>query len=157
MVAEASKIYSRETFQSSESVGSLIGRARKALVEEFDRELAPLGLTTQQALVIVLLADRPAGTAASLCKHLSHDPGAMTRLVDKLEGRELVRRVRGAGDRRSARLQLTARGRRMHGELTRVQIEVLNRMLRGFSRAEARQLEDFLRRLLDNAMRQGAA
>ena len=153
MVAEASKkpIYDAATFRSRESVGALIAFSRKALVEAFDRELAPLGLNTAQALVLVFLVDERAGTAAEICKHLSHDPGAMTRLIDKLESLELVRRVRGAGDRRSARLELTKRGRQMHAEVTRVQVELLNRSLRGFSRAEARTLEGLLKRVLQNA------
>lgn len=154
MVAEASKqagpIYTPGTFQSADSVGALIGVARKVLVEVFDRELAPLGLNTAQALVLVLLADGRAATAAGICKHLSHDPGAMTRIVDKLETLDAVRRVRGSDDRRSARLELTRRGKQMHASVTRVQITVLNRALRGFSPGEARTLERLLGRLLGN-------
>jgi DNA-binding MarR family transcriptional regulator len=157
MVAEANKrraeapIYSPGTFRSRDSVGALIGLVRKALVEEFDRELAPLGLNTAQALVLIFLVDERAGTAAEVCKHLSHDPGAMTRLIDKLEQMDLVRRVRGREDRRSARLELTQRGRQAHADVTRVQIAVLNRALRGFSPAEARTLEGLLKRVLENA------
>jgi MarR family transcriptional regulator, multiple antibiotic resistance protein MarR len=156
MVAEAIKsraapIYQVRTFRSREAVGALVGLARKALVEEFDRELAPLGLNTAQALVLVVMADAQAGTAAEVCKHLAYDPGAMTRLIDKLEALGLVRRMRGERDRRSARLELTSEGRRMHGEVTRVQVAVLNRMLRGFSRAQARTLEALLKRMLENA------
>lgn len=157
MVAEANKrraeapIYSPGTFRSRDSVGALIGFVRKALVEAFDRELAPLGLNTAQALVLIFLVDERAGTAAEVCKQLSHDPGAMTRLIDKLETMDLVRRVRGREDRRSARLEITRRGRERHAEVTRVQIDLLNRALRGFSSAEARSLEALLKRVLDNA------
>lgn len=157
MVAEANKrraeapIYSPGTFRSRDSVGALIGFVRKALVEAFDRELAPLGLNTAQALVLIFLVDERAGTAAEVCKQLSHDPGAMTRLIDKLETMDLVRRVRGREDRRSARLEITRRGRERHAEVTRAQIDLLNRVLRGFSSAEARTLEALLKRVLDNA------
>lgn len=157
MVAEANKrraeapIYSAGTFRSRDSVGALIGFVRKALVEAFDRELAPLGLNTAQALVLIFLVDERAGTAAEVCKQLSHDPGAMTRLIDKLETMDLVRRVRGREDRRSARLEITKRGRERHAEVTRAQIDLLNRALRGFSSAEARTLEALLKRVLDNA------
>ncbi|HEX9432589.1 MAG TPA: MarR family transcriptional regulator [Burkholderiales bacterium] len=156
MVAEANKsraapIYAAASFRSREAVGALVALTRKALIEEFGRELAPLGLNAAQALVIVVLADDGAGTAAEICKHLSHDPGAMTRLIDKLEKMALVRRVRGGEDRRSARLEVTARGKATRAEVTQVQVNVLNRMLRGFSRAEARLLERLLKRMLDNA------
>jgi DNA-binding MarR family transcriptional regulator len=82
---------------------------------------------------------------------LAHDAGAMTRIVDKLESMRLVRRVRGSQDRRSARLELTKDGRSMYARVMRVQVDMLNRMLRGFSRSEVRTLERLLLRILENA------
>ena len=159
MVAEASKsppVYEVRSFRSRDAVGSLVGLARKALAEEFERELEPLGLNVAQALVILFLADGRASTSARLCRMLSHDAGAMTRIVDKLEGRGLVRRVRTERDRRAAQLDLTREGRTVHGQLTRVQVDVLNKMLRGFTKSEARTLEALLKRILDNANGDGA-
>jgi DNA-binding MarR family transcriptional regulator len=154
--ANSPPIYDIHGFRSREAVGALVGRARKALAEEFGRELAPLGLNVVQALVLVLLAEQGVGTAAEMCRVLSHDAGAMTRIVDRLEQMRLVRRVRRERDRRLALLELTKEGRRMHTEVTRVQVAVLNRMLRGFSRAEARTLEKLLKRIVDNAAEQEA-
>lgn len=154
MVAEASKstaIYDVRTFRSGEAAGALVGLARKALAEEFERELAPLGLNVAQALVILFLADGRASTSAQMCRLLAHDAGAMTRIVDRLEQLGFVRRVRTEHDRRAAQLELTRAGRGVHGQLTRVQVEVLNKMLRGFTKAEARTLETLLKRIIDNA------
>ena len=159
MVAEASKsplkdesapVYELRSFRSRDAVGALVGIARKTLAKEFDKELAELGLNTAQALVIVLLAEDVAKTAASMGRELSHDLGAMTRIIDKLAEQGLVRRVAREHDRRATNLELTKEGRRMHGEVKRVQVAVLNRALRGFSRAEARTLEKLLKRLIDN-------
>jgi DNA-binding MarR family transcriptional regulator len=156
MVAEANNrrsaaIYHVRSFRSQDAIGALVALARKALADEFGRELAPLGLNTAQAHVIVMLADEAVGTAADLCRGLSHDAGAMTRLIDKLEAMGLVRRVRAERDRRSARLELTREGRTMNAQVRRVQVAALNRMLRGFSRAEARRLEGLLSRIVENA------
>ena len=157
MVAEAIKTasaapaYELRSFRSRESVGALVGLARKALAREFDRELAGLGLNTAQALAIVFLADGVAGTAADIGRVLSHDAGAMTRIIDRLEERKLVRRVPRERDRRAVDLELSKEGRRMYAEVTRVQVATLNRMLRGFTRPEVRTLEKLLTRLLDNA------
>jgi DNA-binding MarR family transcriptional regulator len=157
MVAEAIKTgaaapaYELRSFRSRQSVGALVGLARKALAREFDRELTPLGLNTAQALVIVFLADGIAGTAADIGRVLSHDAGAMTRIIDRLEERKIVRRVPRERDRRAVDLELTREGRRMYAEVTRVQVATLNRMLRGFSKSDVRTLEKLLSRLLDNA------
>lgn len=120
------------------------------MYDEFERELAPLKLTAAQALVLVVLADDPEATAAAMCRTLSHDAGAMTRIVDKLEERGLVRRVREEHDRRSARLELTKEGGSLLAQVRRVQVDVLNRMLRGFTKTEVRTLESLLKRILDN-------
>ena len=104
-----------------------------------------------QGVAILLLAGGRAATAADLCRSLSYDAGAMTRVVDKLEERGLVKRVRGTHDRRSARLELTREGKTMHAQVTRVQVDTLNRMLRGFTKSEARLLEALLRRIVENA------
>jgi len=153
MVAEATKspeVYDRRSFRSRDAVGARLALARKAIADEFGREVAPLGLSVQQALVIILVGEHRAGTAADMCRLLSHDAGAMTRLVDKLEAMALLRRVRESHDRRSARLELTREGRGMYAQVMRVQVDVLNRLLRGFSRTEVRTLERFLQRIMDN-------
>ncbi len=154
MVAEATKsaaVYDLRRFSSRDAVGARVALARKAIREEFEREMQPLALSAQQAFVIILLGEDRAETAADMCRVLAHDAGAMTRLVDKLESCGLVRRVRGSRDRRSARLQLTKEGRSMYGQVMRVQVDVLNRMLRGLSRTEVRTLERLLQRIVDNA------
>ena len=154
MVAEARKytlIYDVRTFQSREAVGSLVGLARKALAEEFERELEPLGLNVAQALVILFLAEGRASTSAQMCRMLSHDAGAMTRIVDRLEELGFARRVRTEQDRRAAQLELTKEGKTVYNQVTRVQVDVLNKMLRGFTKSEARTLESLLKRILENA------
>jgi DNA-binding MarR family transcriptional regulator len=153
MVAEARKspVYDVRAFESREAVGSLIGLARKALAEEFERELEPLGLNVAQALVLLFLADGRASTSAQMCRMLSHDAGAMTRIVDRLEALGFVRRVRTEHDRRATRLELTKEGKAVYNQVIRVQVDVLNKMLRGFTKAEARTLEALLKRILENA------
>jgi DNA-binding MarR family transcriptional regulator len=143
-------IYDAKTFRSRDAVGALVGLTRKAIIEKLEVELAQHGLSAAQSLVILVLAQGMADTAAGACKQLSHDPGAMTRLLDKLEAKGFVRRVPGS-DRRSARLELTPKGRRVHAEINAAQVKVLNGLLRGFTHAEARALESFLRRMLANA------
>src|ERR1051325_10526039 len=97
MVAEAIKriprargqIYRSASFRSRDSVGALIGLTRKALVEDFDRGLAPLGLNTAQALVLVFLVDERAGRArpaAEVRPPLPPAPGAVPPLSERRGG-----------------------------------------------------------------------
>jgi DNA-binding MarR family transcriptional regulator len=144
-------IYNIESFRPSQAVGAFIGRARRTIVEAIDRELAPLDISHAQWIVVMLLGDGAASTAAELCKILIYDPGAMTRLLDRLEKKGVLRRVRARGDRRTVRLELTADGKRLYPRILEALVEEFNRLLHGFSRSDVHQLEDLLKRMLANA------
>src|SRR2546429_9634837 len=70
---------------------------------------------------------------------------------DRLESKGLIRRSRSAVDRRLMHLELTDEGRAAWPRMREISMTVANRFLRGFTKAEARQLEGFLTRMLENA------
>jgi DNA-binding MarR family transcriptional regulator len=119
---------------------------------EADAELSALEISSAQFIVIAALAlAESARSASDLCKGISYDAGAMTRMIDRLESKGLIRRNRGADDRRVVYLELTDAGSRAYPRMRQVSMGVVNRFLRGFSPAEARQLEGYLTRMLENA------
>ena len=144
-------IYAIETFRPSQGIGAYIGRARRTIVEAIDQELAPLGMSHAQWIVVLLLGDGAAATAAELCKILIYNPGAMTRLLDRLARKGVLRRVRTRDDRRTVRLELTAEGRKLYPRILEALVQVFNRLLHGFSRSEVRRLQQLLKRMVANA------
>jgi len=144
-------IYDIESFRPSQAIGAHIGRARRTIVEAIDQELAPLDISHAQWIVVMLLGDGAAATAAELCKILIYDPGAMTRLLDRLEKKGVLRRARIKGDRRAVRLELTAEGAKLYPRIVEALVQVFNHLLRGFSSSEVRQLEQLLGRMVANA------
>jgi DNA-binding MarR family transcriptional regulator len=144
-------IYDIENFRPSQAVGAHIGHARRAIVEAINQELAPLDISHAQWIVVMLLGDGAAATAAELCKILIYDPGAMTRLLDRLEKKGVLRRARVKGDRRAVRLELTAEGAKLYPLIVVALVQVFNRLLHGFSSSEVRQLEQLLGRMVANA------
>jgi DNA-binding MarR family transcriptional regulator len=118
---------------------------------EADAELAALEISAAQFIVIaaLALADSPK-SASDLCKGISYDAGAMTRMIDRLETKGLIRRNRRPEDRRVVYLELTEEGARAYPRMREVSMGVVNRFLQGFSATEARQLESLLERMLDN-------
>jgi MarR family transcriptional regulator, multiple antibiotic resistance protein MarR len=123
---------------------------RKRVHDLLEPEFAPLGLTPVQAIVILGIASGTT-TAAGFSKLMQHDPGAMTRVIDRLEKAGYVRRVRNPGDRRSSHLELTDAGRKALPRLRSGAVKVFNHMLRRFSNAEAKQLIAYLKRLAADA------
>jgi DNA-binding MarR family transcriptional regulator len=116
-----------------------------------DPELAPLEISAAQYVIISVLAKRGVDCATELCKDLSYDAGAMTRMIDRLEAKGLVSRRRCPEDRRLVKLELTEAGLKALPKLRECSVRVLNHFMRDFSRAEARQMEGFLVRMLQNA------
>src|SRR5438132_931631 len=91
------------------------------------------------------------GSESPLCKEISYDPGAMTRMIDRLELKGLIRRLPHADDRRRMNLELTPKGKAVYPKLRASAVTVQNRFLRGFTKIEARQLEGFLQRMIAGA------
>ena len=151
-------VYDIETYQPRKGVGHLLSRVRTELLAaldkalEADQELSALEISSAQFIVIAALAlSESARSASDLCKGISYDAGAMTRMLDRLETKGLIQRSRRADDRRVVYLELTEEGHRAFPRMRMLSMGVLNRFLRGFSQAEARQLESYLTRMLDNA------
>ena len=116
-----------------------------------DRELSQGGAASSaHFIVLMILAQERNVTAADLAKRLGQNPGAMTRLIDRMEARALVRRVRQEDDRRRVCIELTAQGLRLIPGLERVGMGVIRLAMRDFTSAEQRQLTGFLKRMIEN-------
>ena len=72
--------------------------------------MAELGITSTQASIVFMLAAGQGVTAADLAREYGIDASAVTRLIDRLEKRGLLSRVRSEEDRRVVRLALTPEG-----------------------------------------------
>ncbi len=143
-------IYDPDTFQPREGLGYVLARARKTYILALEQELAPHDINSSQWAVILNLADGHAGTAGELCKVMRYNPGAMTRLLDRLEEKGFIRRTRTEADRRTIQLELTPAGKALRPRIVQALANVLNRLLEGFSPDEIRQLQSLLGRLASN-------
>jgi DNA-binding MarR family transcriptional regulator len=143
--------YDPTHFDPRNAAPALMGRVRAQLLEAIDVELEPFGLKATDYVVLVLLANDPTATASAVCSVIAHDPGAMTRKIDSLEKKGLVRRARSESDRRAIRLELTAEGRKVYPRVLATVVGVVNEFLHGFTKGEVRELEGMLQRILGNA------
>jgi DNA-binding MarR family transcriptional regulator len=144
-------VYDPATYDIRTAVGPQIGRVRAAFLSQLEVALAPYDLKAADYLVLVALAHDTADTASTVCSVLSHDPGAMTRKIDALEKRGLVKRVRSRHDRRAIKLELTPEGKKIYPEALAAAVGIANDFLHGFTKPEVRQLEGMLQRILANA------
>jgi DNA-binding MarR family transcriptional regulator len=143
------QIHDSKTFDPRTAIGGLLSRVKMRMFEELDHELERFDISAAQYVVLKSLANG-VDSASGLCKGVSYDPGAMTRMIDRLEKKGLVRRVRCPDDRRVVKLQLSDEGKTVYPKLVATAEEVASRRLKGFSKAEVSQLESYLQRMLAN-------
>jgi DNA-binding MarR family transcriptional regulator len=132
------------------AIGPLIGRVRSVMLSKLDAELQPFGITGMQFAILKNVAEDAAETAADLCRLLHYDTGSMSRLVDRLEEKGLMRRERSKDDRRVVSLRITDAGRTALPRLRDSASRVIQRMLTGFSAAEVNDLRGLLGRMIEN-------
>ena len=145
--------------RQDQSVGYLMRKVMSSVLAQMDTQLSAHDLTYVQWLPLFKLVMKEGDTVAGLARELDIDPGAMTRALDRLEAKGLVRRERSTEDRRVVRLALTREGRKVARKVPGLLAGVLNGHLRGFHEAEWQQLLQFLNRMLVNgeALRQPPA
>ena len=139
--------YSLESYRVDESIGHLLTKVNTQMRKRLDAELAGEELTCAQWLVLMKLAYGGQSTAAELAEALNQDTGAITRMIDRLEAKGLLRRSRSTQDRRVVELELTEAGQACKPCLPKPGINVLNHALRDFSVEEVAQLKNYLRRM----------
>ena len=136
------------------SVGQLMSAARASLLNSLDAELERFGLNSTHFLVLKHLGEGAARSAADLCRINRYDTGAMTRILDRLEEKGLVRRERGREDRRVVFLRLAPAGRALLPRLLAAGTRVIDAHLAGFSTAEIEAFKHYLHRMIDNGQSQ---
>jgi len=142
--------YRADTLRSDDGIGLLFRRVLQSLIQEVDRRLAPHDLTHAQWVPLYKLFRGECATSAELARDMQVDPAAVTRALDRLEGKRLVRRTRSATDRRIVQLELTAAGRRVAPLVPEALADVFNAHLAGFSATEWATLIELLQRMLSN-------
>lgn len=155
--APPAEFYCPGTYAAEVSVGYLMRRVLLSMTQLTGKRLEPVGLTHAQWGPIFKIHTGHASTVAELARELQMDPGATTRLLDRLEAKGLCRRIRSASDRRVVNLELTPEGERVAAHIPEALSEVMNAHLAGFSKGEWQMLKSCLQRMLDNgeALRDG--
>jgi DNA-binding MarR family transcriptional regulator len=139
-------------YQLGESVGYLLSRVKSTMSNLItQRSMAELGITSQQGSILFMVASGKCLLAAELAREYGIDASAVTRLIDRLEKRGLLTRVRSNEDRRVVRLALTPEGHAIAARMPGIFNGVLDNLLCGFTPEEVGFLKSMLRRVLVNS------
>ena len=144
-------LYNGADYDVSQSIGQQLVNLVTLMRRGVELRMAAHGLTDAQWKPLWLLQSGQATTANELARLMDVDAGAITRLVDRLEAKGLLERLRSAADRRVVHLRLTDAGVAASAEVPHVLAAVNNDLLQGFSEADWKQLRKLLERLSANA------
>lgn len=116
------------------------------------REVIP-DLTVDQGLALVVINRHPESTQVEMAKMIFKDMASMTRMVQLMEKRGLLKRKMNPDDRRRFRLQVTPKGKEAIQALEPVVNLNRAQALEGFSESETQQLQHLLERVISNCTR----
>src|ERR1700735_2418471 len=117
-------------YKLAESVSYLLSRVRSTMGNMVTQEtVAELGITSTQASIMFMLASGRGLAAADLAREYGIDASAVTRLIDRLEKRGLINRVRSEEDRRVVNLEVTDRGMAIAERIPDIFTSVLDTLL----------------------------
>jgi DNA-binding MarR family transcriptional regulator len=102
------------------------------------------GFTFLQYQILAWLRDGIALNPRDICAQYRHNSGALTRVIDQLEEKGFIERLRRDRDRRKVELQLTDAGRKVIERLIPLVVEQLNQVLQDFSSDELKELTRLL-------------
>ena len=97
--------------------------ARK-VVSQYTPFLKPLGITSTQYLVFMLLWAEDGLSVGDLCSRLYLDSGTLTPMLKKMEEKHLVERRRSKDDERVVRIWLTEEGKKMKEKAAAIPLQV---------------------------------
>jgi len=128
----------------------LLPKTVARVFEVQDRALAPIGLTARQGLILLSCDLEEANTAAELATLYGLEASSITRLLDRLEKKRLIERMRSRSDRSKAILALTPRGKAVLQRAVKIAGPIATATWKGVTEEERKNLIAIITKVLNN-------
>ncbi|MCY1264060.1 Transcriptional regulator SlyA [compost metagenome] len=142
------KHYTTADFPFRKSIAHHLAAANQLKDRMLDKYLGHLDITAAQFKVLFFIGHNRANTPAELCRELSLDSGSMTRMLDRLEKKELLLRHPCPNDRRSIRLKLSPAGEAINAQAPEIATSAMNDLVECLSAEELQTLVGLLDKVL---------
>ena len=125
-----------------------IARLANVMRDQFNQALSEYDVTWPQWMILNVLHHGLAITPAQIADNIGVDRSAVTRLVDRLEKKDMVERSFDGLDRRSIQILMTAEGRRLVVDINAAAKRHQDSYLAQIPSAECRFLKGNIQKLL---------
>ena len=125
-----------------------IYRLNHVLQEAFNEQLKHHDITWPQWMVLNVLDEGIANTPAVIASQLGADRSGITRLLDRLENKGFILREHDRLDRRSIKLKMTPKGKKLMAEINHKAHEHQQQFLSELHLSERRGFKKELQKML---------
>ncbi len=114
------------------------------------RKIKSFDITTEQWMIMNRLFEKGGISQKELSERTLKDQGALTRTLDRMENKGLVKRQVSPNDRRSFLIYLTDAGQTLRNQIVPIAVECIEEAEKGFTEEEVRTLKSLLNRISSN-------
>lgn len=126
------------------SLPHLLSDSSRLLRRAFDARVRTLGMTSQQARLLLILQVNEGENQGFYAEVLEVEPISLTRMIDRMEEAGLIERRRDPADRRAWRLFLTDRSRQLIDQVRACLTGLEDEMLTGLDEGQRAALAGML-------------
>ena len=137
-------------------IGMLITLIKQHVSRLLEKMLVEYGIDEfngPQGRILYVLWNRDSISIQALADGTGLANATLTSMLDRMDQRQLVKRLPAPGDRRKTLIALTPKARVLEQKYRAVSERMNELIYQGFSAEEAAQLEAYLERVLDNVRR----
>lgn len=109
-----------------------------------------INITPEQFLVLDILWKEQPLSQQKIADIIQKDKNSVTKIIDSLEKKDLVRRVVDKNDRRINKIELTEEALALEEKVTKVAIEFMNGAVKGIDEKDLDKFVSVMRKLKNN-------
>jgi DNA-binding MarR family transcriptional regulator len=137
-------------YDSNESIGFIINKAHLILKNNLQKKFKKYDIAPEQWAILNCLYNNEGCSQKELSDKTYKDKASITRILDVLEKRRLVKRESDPGDRRVFLIFITDEGRALRDALIPLSKSASEEAIKGFSQEEFKLLKVLLLKLISN-------
>jgi DNA-binding MarR family transcriptional regulator len=133
--------------QYEDCIVFLLAKAYQRAHSAFKQKLAPFGITPVQHLILAVLAEEEFLSPAEISDRIAMDGATLSGVLDRMTEAGLIKKEENPEDRRSIRVSLTPRAKRMREDLADQRRAINEELTSRFSLEERLLLKRLLKDL----------
>lgn len=140
-----------KNFKIDESFGYYFNTIFVNTKRLMEKELKAYNLTHLQFSILINIYKNDVATQKELLKYTYGDETSLTRLIDRLEAKEYLKRVPCTKDKRKKQLELTNEGKLLAEKITVCAVNVNKILTQNLDKNEAEELLKLLKKVYKNS------